>query len=76
MLSHLLQRAAVLVDTHSEGEFFAVLDRLSEKRWEQFEDDSWVEQRDKLTRYQTVFMTTLVTSAFSLITLGDRKSVV
>lgn len=50
----LLQRASVLVDTHSEGEFFAVLDRLSEKRWEQFEDDSWVEQRDKLTRYHVL----------------------
>lgn len=28
------------------------VDQLSEKRWEQFEDDSWTERLDKLTRYR------------------------
>ena len=50
----LLQRAVVLVDTCSEGEFYAVLDRLSEKRWERFEDDPWTERWDKLTRYRVL----------------------
>lgn len=47
----LLQRSAILADTHSEDEFYAVLDQLSEKRWERFEDSPWTERWDKLTRY-------------------------
>ena len=30
------------------------VDQLSEKRWERFEDDSWTEQWDKLTRYHVL----------------------
>lgn len=48
----LLQRAAVLADAQNEGEFYALLDRLEEKRWEQFEDSSWLEGQDKLVRYR------------------------
>ena len=47
----LLQRAAILADTHNESKFYAALDRLSENRSERFESDSWNERRDKLTRY-------------------------
>lgn len=50
----LLQRAAILADTQNESEFYAVLNRLSENRWERFEDDSWTEQWDKLTRYHVL----------------------
>lgn len=48
----LLQRSAILADPQNEDEFFTFLDRLCEKRWEQFEDDSWTERFDKLTRYR------------------------
>lgn len=50
----LLQRSAILADTQNEGEFYAVLDKLSEKRWERFEDSPWTERWDKLTRYHVL----------------------
>ena len=50
----LLQRSAILADTRSEDEFYVVLDRLSEKRWERFKDSPWTERLDKLTRYHVL----------------------
>ena len=47
----LLRQAAVLADVENEGEFYTVLDRLSDRRWEKFQDAPRYEKQDKITRY-------------------------
>lgn len=52
----LLRRAAVLADTQNEGEFYAVLDRLSDRLWEEFKDSPryGYGQEDKIVRYHVL----------------------
>lgn len=47
----LLRQAAVLADDENEDKFYAVLDRLSDRRWEKFQDAPRYEEQDKTTRY-------------------------
>ena len=47
----LLRQAAVLADAGNEGEFYAVLNRLSGRRWEKFQDTPRYEEQNKITRY-------------------------
>ena len=47
----LLQQAAALADAGNEGEFYTVLNRLSDRRWEKFQDAPRYEEQDKITRY-------------------------
>lgn len=47
----LLRQAAVLADAGNEDKFYAVLDRLSDRRWEKFQDAPRYEKQDKTTRY-------------------------
>lgn len=50
----LLKRAAILADGQNEGKFYAVLDRLSDRRWEKFEDNPRYAQQDKIIRWHIV----------------------
>lgn len=52
----LLQRVAVLADEQNEGEFYAVLDRLSDRLWEGFKDlpRYGYGKEDKITRYHVL----------------------
>lgn len=47
----LLRQAAVLVDAENEGEFYTVLNRLSDSRWEKFQDTRSYEDEDRITRW-------------------------
>ena len=46
----LLQRVSVLAELETEGEYYALLDRLNDSQWERFED-SYRQREDKLSRY-------------------------
>lgn len=46
----LLEQAAVLADAENEGAFYAALDRLSDRRWENFQAEPGYEEADKTTR--------------------------
>lgn len=52
----LLQRVAVLADEQNEGEFYAVLDRLSDRLWEGFKGlpRCGYGKEDKITRYHVL----------------------
>ena len=52
----LLQRVAVLVDEQNEGEFYAALDRLSDRLWEECKDlpRYGYGKEDKITRYHVL----------------------
>lgn len=50
----LLKRAAILADEQNEGEFYAVLDRLSDRRWKKFEDNPRYAREDKILRWHIV----------------------
>jgi len=47
----LVQRAASLADRENEGEFYRLLDRLSDQQWEKFQDTPMCDEADKITRY-------------------------
>lgn len=47
----LLQQVSILAAPETEGEFYALLDRLNDRRWEKFEDSPKQEEEDKLSRY-------------------------
>lgn len=49
----LVQRAAALADRENEGEFYRLLDRLSDQQWEKFQDTPryGYGEQDKITRY-------------------------
>ena len=53
---YLLQQGAVLADLKNEGEFYAVLDRLSDRLWEEFKDSPYCgyADEDKITRYHVI----------------------
>lgn len=50
----LLKRTAILADEQNEGKFYAVLDRLSDRRWEKFEDNPRYAREDKILRWHIV----------------------
>lgn len=50
----LLQNAALLADAKSEKDIYAVLDHLSDKRWESFKDDPYSAHMEKRIRYQVL----------------------
>ena len=52
----LLRRAAVLADTENEKQFYILLDNLSDRFWETFQDTPryGYEKEDKITRYYIV----------------------
>ena len=49
----LVRRAAALADRDNEGEFYRLLDRLSDRQWEKFQDTPryGYGEEDKITRY-------------------------
>jgi len=50
----LLRQATVLADSQNEGEFYDALTRLSDRRWESFQDGPGYDEQDKLIRYHII----------------------
>lgn len=52
----LLQRTAILANAENEDAFFHLLDRLSGRFWESFQDTPryGYEEEDKITRYSII----------------------
>lgn len=50
----LLKQAVVLADEQNEKKFYAVLDRMSDRQWEEFQDRPIYSERDKIIRWSII----------------------